>query len=108
MRRSNTRRRMGTFALLVGLLVLTLGVLAGPAQAKAKDPGPNGKNGTVKIHDLGDPVDPPDNDPHVVCPFQIDFYNFDLGQPLNAVLNAQPPSGSGQTVWTGDITADNI
>src|SRR5258706_10119428 len=108
MKRSDTRRRIGTIALLIGLGVLTLGVLAGPAAAAPKDPGPPGKNGTVKIHDVGDPTDLPDNDPHVTCPFEIDFYNFDLGQHLNAELVAHPPSGTNQTVWTGDITADNV
>jgi hypothetical protein len=108
----STRRRMGTVALLFGMFVLTAGFIAGPAQASAaradagpskKDPG--GNNGTVKIHDVGDLQAHPDNDPHVTCPFEIDFYNFDANQHLNATIAAQPPSGNGEVVWTGDITA---
>ncbi|MCU1463092.1 MAG: hypothetical protein JWO37_3167 [Acidimicrobiales bacterium] len=109
----STRRRMGTVALLFGMLVLTVGFVTGPAQASAArgDAGPSkkdptGDNGTVKIHDVGDPQAHPDNDPHVTCPFEIDFYNFDANQHLNASITAQPPSGSGEVVWTGDITAD--
>lgn len=41
-------------------------------------PNPPGNNGTIKVDDL--PFDDhPDNEPHVGCTFQADFYGFDEG-----------------------------
>jgi hypothetical protein len=72
------------------------------------DPGPRGNNGTVKIDgiDLDDgpgnsnqPNDPDenvtDNDPHVTCGFQVEFFNFDRGQKADIVFTAHPPTGNG-------------
>lgn len=73
-----------------------------------KNPGPPGNNGTVKIDgvDLNDgpghsdqPNDPSDdgtdNDPHVTCGFQVEFFNFDEGQTADIVFTAHPPTGNG-------------
>jgi hypothetical protein len=47
-----------------------------PGQAGAQDPP--GNNGTVKIDDV--PFDDhPNNEPHVGCVFQVDWYGFDEG-----------------------------
>lgn len=54
---------------------------------------PPGNNGTVKID--GIPFDQyPDNEPHVDCTFEVDFYGFDEGN-LNATVRftAHPPTG---------------
>ncbi|HET6950888.1 MAG TPA: LPXTG cell wall anchor domain-containing protein [Acidimicrobiales bacterium] len=78
----------GGGALLLGL--------AGPAGAQPADPG--GNNGTVKID--GEEFDShPDNQPHVGCIFQVDFYGFDKGDDLNATVTFElvPPT-AGPTV----------
>ena len=67
-------------------------VLAGPVLGQQDPPG---NNGTVKVD--GVEFDShPDNEPHVGCTFQIDFYNFDEGD-LNAsvTFEGQPPTGGG-------------
>lgn len=52
-----------------------------------------GNNGTVKID--GIPFDQyPDNEPHVGCTFQVDFYNYEQGNFFATVtFKAQPPTG---------------
>ena len=53
-----------------------------------------GNNGTVKLD--GIPFDDyPDNQPHVTCTFQVDFYNYEQG-PYYASVRfwVQPPTGS--------------
>jgi hypothetical protein len=64
---------------------------------------PPGDNGTVKIQELGDNEEIPDNDPHVGCVFQIEFRGFDEGD-LNArwTLSAQPPTGK-ETIVTKEV-----
>jgi hypothetical protein len=53
---------------------------------------PAGNNGTVKIDEV--PFDDhPDNEPHVSCAFQVDFYGFDEGDLSATVLfEAVPPT----------------
>ncbi len=63
--------------------------LAGPISA-----APAGNNGTVKIDGL-DFDDHPNNEPHVGCEFQIDFYGFDEGdRTAHIEFYSVPPSGS--------------
>ena len=66
--------------------------LAGPALGQQDPPG---NNGTIKVDGV-DFDSHPDNEPHVGCVFQIDFYNFDQGD-LNATVTfeGQPPTGGG-------------
>src|ERR687897_729677 len=79
------RRRMSKPATVRGwragrLLVLAAMVLSmlGVTQLASAGPNPPGNNGTVKIDDI--PVDDhPDNQPHVGCQFQVDFYDYDEG-----------------------------
>lgn len=78
------------------------GVLAvsaiGAGAAWAQPAGdPAGNNGTVKVDGKpfdDHPDDPPANEPHVGCEFQIDFAGFDAGVDLNAsvLFEAQPPT----------------
>ena len=66
--------------------------LAGPVMGQEDPPG---NNGTIKVD--GVEFDShPDNEPHVGCTFQIDFYNYDEGD-LNATVTfeGQPPTGGG-------------
>ncbi|GAA4561778.1 hypothetical protein GCM10023176_01140 [Micromonospora coerulea] len=73
---------------------------AAPAWAAAPLAGPHnppGDNGTVKID--GTPFeDHVDNQPHVGCEFELEFFNFDEGDTADITLAAQPPSGKFQQV----------
>jgi hypothetical protein len=72
-----------------------IGVAAGAAMAG----DPPGNNGTVKVD--GAFLAGENNDAHVGCEFQIDFFGFDQGVPdATVTLELQPPTGGGQ-VWSG-------
>ncbi|HEY3141286.1 MAG TPA: hypothetical protein VGJ86_09155 [Acidimicrobiales bacterium] len=75
--------RWGTVA--GGSAVLFL-ACAAPAAARPLDPP--GNNGTVKIDGV-DFDDHPDNEPHVGCIFQVDFYGYDEGD-LQATVTFDP------------------
>ena len=93
-----------TKLLAVAALVSTLAVVAAPAMAD-----PPGNNGTVKIDDqLFD--DHPNNEPHVGCQFQVDFYGFDEGDLwADVTFELRPPTGSAKlledTIFIGDDAA---
>jgi hypothetical protein len=75
-------------------------VMAGPAAAQQ---GPPGNNGTVKIDGVAFD-DHPNNEPHVGCQFQVDFYNYDEGDLQATVLfEAWPPTGSGEELLTDEL-----
>ena len=86
-------RRMG----LVAAALATVFVLgAGPAWAK-----PPGNNGTVKVDDLNLPDDAPNNEPHVGCVFEIDFYGYDRGNlDASATFDLVPPTAGGSMSFT--------
>jgi hypothetical protein len=77
-----------------------LAMMAGPAAAQQDPPG---NNGTVKIDGV-DFDDHPNNEPHVGCVFQVDFYGFDAGD-LNATVRFQawPPTGNQETLLTDEV-----
>ena len=81
------RKTRIALAALVGA-TLSVGGFASAAHAD-----PPGNNGTVKI-DTAVFDDHPDNEPHVDCIFQVDFYGFDEGD-LNAdvTFEVHPPTG---------------
>ena len=84
-------RRAGlTLAVLAASLAIAVPVSAAP-----------GNNGTIKID--GVPWDDihPNNEPHVGCEFQVDFYGFDANQPVRLIFEAQAPSGDEQVGATG-------
>jgi hypothetical protein len=91
------RARRWLFPLLVlGALV----ALTGPS-AFADPPG---NNGTVKID--GQPFDTaPDNEPHVGCTFQVDFYGYDQGD-LNATVTFQAWAPTGEDPAGGGTDLD--
>ena len=76
--------------------------LAGPAQGQQDQQDPPGNNGTIKVDGV-DFDSHPDNEPHVGCTFQIDFYGFDQGD-LNAsvTFEGQAPTGGG-TLLTDQV-----
>lgn len=71
---------------------------AGPASAPSGATHPPGNNGTVKID--GRPWDNhPDNEPHVGCTFQLDFYGYDEGSlDADYLFELWSPTGSGDLV----------
>lgn len=90
-----------------GLLAITLSTLlallaAAPAAAK----NPPGNNGTVKV-DRSAFDDHPNNEPHVGCTFQVDFYGFDADPSYFAQvifeLHAPTRDGRTLTVTSGDL-----
>jgi hypothetical protein len=83
------------------VVFLAGGVIWAGSAAKPVDPA--GNNGTVKI-DGAAFDDHPNNEPHVGCAFQVDFYGFDEGD-LNATVTftAQPPSGQGTVILTDTV-----
>ena len=97
-----TIRRTLTLALGAALGVLSLSTSAfaapsGKSQAGGHDP--SGNNGTIKID--GVPFDDaPDNEPHVGCTFEIDFYGFDQGTTYFSEVSFEgiAPTGGGALV----------
>jgi LPXTG-motif cell wall-anchored protein len=97
------RRKIVWLAPLLGVLLSLVAIqaIAAPGGglvgrisgivAKGSD---NGNNGTIKI-DGREFDDHPDDEPHVGCDFQVDFYGFDKGDDLFATVTfaLQPPSG---------------
>jgi hypothetical protein len=75
------------------------------AQATAKA-DPAGNNGTVKI-DRVEFDSHPNNQPHVTCSFQVDFYGFDKGvgdADVNFALHSPTKNDRTMTVTSGDLT----
>ncbi len=102
----------------VGALLLATGlVVLGAASASADkggngEPGAPGNNGTVKVGDSTDLDEGrPENDPHLPCTFNIQWFNFDSGWgTLDATveIELQAPTneakGVGMTVASGDLS----
>ncbi|MFU8876336.1 hypothetical protein [Micromonospora sp. SL4-19] len=94
------RRQVARAALTAAAATAMLG-LAAPAWATGNPHNPPGDNGTVKID--GVPFsDKVDNQPHVTCEFELEFFNFDKNQKANLTLWAQPPSSTpkDKIVWS--------
>lgn len=86
MSNNQTIRRTLILMLGVALGIISLSTSAfGAPSGKSKAAGhdPSGNNGTIKID--GAPFDDaPDNEPHVGCEFEIDFYGFDRDPAVDA------------------------
>ena len=92
-----------TKLLVVAVAVALLGaaqLLSGFASA---GPNPPGNNGTVKID--GEAFDDaPNNEPHVGCTFQVDFYGFDEGDLFaDVTFESHPPTGPVVTLLTDRV-----
>jgi hypothetical protein len=84
------------------LALIAVASLASPAWAQ----DPPGNNGTVKIDDV--PFDDlPNNEPHVDCTFQVDFYGYDEGDlEATVTFEAHPPTqreGDDQVLLTDTV-----
>lgn len=87
-----TRSRWSAPMLAIAGLLITA-VVAAPVAARG---GPPGNNGTIKI-DGFEPDNHPNNEPHVGCIFEVDFYGFDEGDLwADVVFEAHPPTGRGE------------
>jgi hypothetical protein len=93
------RSRLIVVAVAVVLTAMVTS-LAGLASAA---PNPPGNNGTIKIDDT--PFDDaPDNEPHVGCSFQVDFYGYDEGDlDATVTFEAHPPTGERQLLVTDSV-----
>lgn len=111
-------RAAATIVAAVALAIVT----APAAGASEHVADPPGNNGTVKVDglDLFDgpghteaPNEPdatePDNDPHLTCGFQLEFFGFDEDQVADVVLTAHPPTGEGAVVLErrGELISDD-
>ncbi len=62
-----------------GVLAAGAGTVMMVTGAPAQADNPPGNNGTVKVAELGDVDEVPDNNPHLPCPFTVQWYGFDQG-----------------------------
>ncbi len=78
---------------ILAVLTVVVSLLASGGQAGAANPP--GNNGTIKIDDV--PFDDaPNNEPHVGCTFQVDFYGYDEGDLFaDVTFVVHPPTGRG-------------
>ncbi|HET6812567.1 MAG TPA: hypothetical protein VFJ69_00935, partial [Actinomycetota bacterium] len=86
-----TQRRRLLVVIAALSAAATATFLAGAGSASA-GPHPPGNNGTIKIDDV--PFDDlPNNEPHVGCTFQVDFYGYDQGDlDATVTFEAHPPT----------------
>jgi hypothetical protein len=100
----STRARVLVAAgLLAGGASFIVPVVVGGLTHAPAAPNPPGNNGTVKID--GEAFDDhPNNEPHVGCTFQVDFYGFDEGDLSAAVtFEAQAPTGKGTLLLEDEV-----
>ncbi len=102
MKRMKLSRRLPVWgaAATAGVVVA---VLTGALPSAAD---PQGNNGTIKIDNVAFD-DHPNNEPHVGCVFQVDFYGFDEGDFFAEVIfEAHPPTtraGGNQVLLTDNV-----
>ena len=91
-------RRVGGAVALAGCVAL-----CGFAAPAAFAVNPAGNNGTIKIDaELFD--NDRDNQPHVGCVFQVDFYGYDKGDlEAKVTFKAHPPTGDRQVLLTDTV-----
>ncbi len=81
-------------------IVVAVQVVEGLAFAA---PNPPGNNGTVKLDGVTFD-DLPDNEPHVGCTFQVDFYGYDEGDLFADVsFESHPPTGPVRVLKTDRV-----
>ncbi|MPZ62342.1 MAG: hypothetical protein GEU93_13820 [Propionibacteriales bacterium] len=95
-------------AIGVSLLIaapVASGAPGGGASEDQKPGDPPGNNGVVKVNDE-ELDDIPNNDPHVDCVFNVDFYNYDEGDDYAADVEftLHNPTGDG----TFDVTSGDL
>jgi hypothetical protein len=98
MDRPVSRRRAVTALVAAALGAGLVWVLPGALPGAGAGPNPPGNNGTVKIDGVEFDTHP-DNEPHVGCVFQVDFYGFDEGDLFaDVTFDVWPPTGGMVTI----------
>ena len=89
--------------IVVAVAVVLTAMLTSLAGLASAAPNPPGNNGTIKLDDT--PFDDaPDNQPHVGCSFQVDFYGYDEGDlDATVTFEAHPPTGERQLLLTDTV-----
>jgi hypothetical protein len=92
-----------TRLLRITVAVILAGSMALLANLASAAPNPPGNNGTIKIDDV--PFDDaPNNEPHVGCTFQVDFYGYDQGDLFaDVTFESHPPTGPVQVLLTDTV-----
>ncbi len=81
--------RHRSFLCLASAAAVSVGLVAGPASAD----DPPGNNGVIKLDGI-EFDNHVNNEPHVGCVFQLDFYNYDQGDHYAAIrFVVIPPTG---------------
>jgi hypothetical protein len=98
-----TVRRSKSLLIAAVIAVIAVATLADVAWAA---PNPPGNNGTIKLDEV--PFDDlPNNEPHVGCTFQVDFYGYDEGDlDAEVIFEAHPPTtraGDDQLLLTDTV-----
>lgn len=90
-------------AALAAVTGLVLVAIFGSAGVAPAGPNPPGNNGTIKVDDVVFD-DHPNNEPHVGCTFQVDFYGFDEGDLFaDVTFEAHPPTGPVVVLLTDSV-----
>jgi hypothetical protein len=95
-------KRLAITLIAVWAAVAAAFAIASPFNATANGASPPGNNGTIKLDGiLFD--DYPNNQPHVGCTFQVDFYGYDLGNLTARVrfIDWSPTKDAGLSVTSG-------
>jgi hypothetical protein len=89
--------------IVVAVAVVLTAMVTSLAGLASATPNPPGNNGTIKVDDA--PFDDaPDNEPHVGCSFQVDFYGYDEGDlDATVTFEAHPPTGERQLLVTDTV-----
>ena len=102
-----THRRTVSLAIGAALAAVTglvLMAIFGSAGVAPAGPNPPGNNGTIKLDDVAFDDDP-NNEPHVGCTFQVDFYGFDAGDLFaDVTFEAHPPTGPVVVLLTDSVS----
>jgi LPXTG-motif cell wall-anchored protein len=90
-------------AIVGGVSTMVCLAAATPAGATGSQADPPGNNGTVKVDDV--PFDDhPNNEPHVGCVFQVDFYGFDEGDlDATVTFTLVPPTGDNEDIVDDEV-----
>ena len=97
------KRLVVTLIAVVGAIIAGLAATA-PFSTSANAVNPPGNNGTIKIDGVAFDQHP-NNEPHVGCTFQVDFYGYDQGDLFADVLFADhpPTAQGGLSVTSGSL-----
>jgi hypothetical protein len=92
-----------TRLLRITVAIILAGSMALLANLASAAPNPPGNNGTIKIDDV--PFDDaPNNEPHVGCTFEVDFYGYDAGDLFaDVTFESHPPTGPVQVLLTDTV-----